>query len=49
MNILKVLQYWENGMSVCVTGKEVAANDEFIEEFECEDNIDDTPEDGLEN
>ena len=36
-------------MSVCITGKEVAVNDEFIEEFECENNIDDTPEDGLEN
>ena len=46
MNILKkVLQHWENEMSVCVIGKEGAANDEFIkdfeiEEFECEDNTD---------
>ena len=28
-------------MSVC--GKEVAANDEFIEEFDCEDITDDPP------
>ena len=27
-------------MSVCVIGKEVAANDEFIEKFECKDNMD---------
>lgn len=41
MNILKkVLQHWENVMSVCVIGKEVAADDEFIEEFECEDDMD---------
>ena len=46
MNILKkILQHWENEMSVCVIGKEGAANNEFIEdfeieEFECEDNTD---------
>lgn len=45
MNVLKkVLQHWESGMSVCVIGKEVTANDEFIEEFECEDSTDDPPE-----
>ena len=41
MSILKkVLQCWENEKSVCVIGKEAAANDEFIEELECEDNTD---------
>ena len=46
MSILKkVLQCWENGKSVCVIGKEAAANDEFIEELECEDNTDGPSED----
>ena len=41
MSILKkVLQCWENGKSICVIGKEAAANDEFIEELECENNTD---------
>ena len=45
MNILKkVLQHWENGMSVCVIAKEITTSDEFIEEFECEDSLDDFPE-----
>ena len=45
MNVLKkVLQHWENGVTVCVIGKEVATNNEFIEEFESEDNTDDPPE-----
>ena len=45
MNVLKkVLQHWENRMSVCVIGKEDTANDEFIEEFECEESTDDPPE-----
>ena len=30
--------------NVCVIGKEVTANDEFIEEFECEDSTGDPPE-----
>jgi len=40
MNVLKnILQHWENGMSVCVTGIDTAAADEFIEQqiSDCED------------
>ena len=47
MNILKkILQCWENGISVCVMAREITANehDEFIEEFESEDGLDDFPE-----
>ena len=45
MHVLKkVLQHCKNGKSVCIIGKEVAANDELIEEFECEDNTNDPSE-----